>query len=49
MFFMLKTAFMGSLLEINPFGQPAVESIKLAVSAILKSDTKIQGENKIEV
>ena len=49
MFFMLKTAFVGSMLEINPFGQPAVESIKLAVSAILKSDTKIQGDNKIEV
>ncbi len=49
MFYMLKMSFMSSLLEINPFGQPAVESIKLAVSAILKSDTKLSGDNTIEV
>lgn len=49
MFFILKTLFMGSLLDVNPYNQPAVESIKIGVKAILKSDTKTATLRTIEI
>ena len=49
MFFILKTLFMGALLKVNPYNQPAVESIKIGVKAILKSDTKTMPLRTIEV
>ena len=40
---------MGALLKVNPYNQPAVESIKIGVKAILKSDTKTMPLRTIEV
>ena len=34
MFFMLKTIFMGSIMSINPYGQPAVEMIKQQIKTL---------------
>ncbi len=49
MFFMLKMMFSGALLGINPFGQPAVESIKKGVANMLKGQEVFQSRNKIEL
>ena len=49
MFFILKMCFTGALLNINPFGQPAVESIKREVANILKQNANLSADNKINV
>lgn len=49
MFFIFKMIFIAQLLEINPYGQPAVESIKLEVSTLLKNDTAPININKIDI
>lgn len=49
MFFILKTIFMGGLMGVSPYNQPAVESIKIGVKAILKSNTEVSANNTIEI
>jgi len=49
MFFILKMLFMGAMLEINPFGQPAVESIKGEVARIVDREIEIASVNSIEI
>ena len=35
-YFMLETIFVGKMLNLNPFDQPAVEKIKLVTKKLLK-------------
>ncbi len=49
MFFILKMLFTGALLNINPFGQPAVESIKSEVARLIDENLLFEGENCIEI
>lgn len=49
MFFMLKTIFIGGLMGISPYNQPAVESIKIGVKVILKSSAEVSADNTIEI
>ncbi len=44
-FFMIKTVLFSYLVGVNPFGQPAVESIKVSIPKILKNDI-IEKETK---
>ncbi len=46
MFFMLKTIFMGAMLDVNPYGQPGVERIKQQIKC-LTNDKKQSKNDKI--
>jgi len=49
MFFILKMLFTGAMLEITPFGQPAVENIKRQVAQIVDKNVDFCGESCIEL
>lgn len=49
MFFILKMLFTGALLNITPFGQPAVESIKKEIARILKGVPSAPRDKIIEI
>lgn len=49
MFFICKMLFTAAMLEITPFGQPAVESIKSEVAKIVDTNVPVFGEKVLKI
>ncbi len=49
MFFVCKMLFTAEMLNITPFGQPAVESIKREVARIIDAEPSICGDNTLNI
>ena len=48
-FYLFKTIFSGALLGVNPYGQPAVESVKQTIKRIYKDENKLIFSNSIKI